>query len=77
MYSTLPDKLSKTMAKNLSVPIAFVCLLHLCNEKVSEGLRLGLGLGLELEVRLQSGLEFDCCQESQCSYRLRLSAAFM
>ncbi|XP_041477580.1 condensin complex subunit 2-like isoform X2 [Lytechinus variegatus] len=33
MYTTLPDKLSKTMSKNLSIPIAFVCLLHLCNEK--------------------------------------------
>lgn len=34
MYTTLPDKMSKTMSKNLSIPIAFVCLLHLCNEKV-------------------------------------------
>ncbi|XP_063963241.1 condensin complex subunit 2-like [Lytechinus pictus] len=33
MYTTLPDRLSKTMSKNLSIPIAFVCLLHLCNEK--------------------------------------------
>ncbi|XP_071494851.1 condensin complex subunit 2-like isoform X1 [Diadema antillarum] len=33
MYSILPERLSKTMSKNLSVPIAFVCLLHLCNEK--------------------------------------------
>eukprot|EP00057_Strongylocentrotus_purpuratus_P021405 XP_011675879.1 PREDICTED: condensin complex subunit 2 [Strongylocentrotus purpuratus] len=33
MYTTLPDKMSKTMSKNLSIPIAFVCLLHLCNEK--------------------------------------------
>lgn len=33
MYSILPDKLSKTMSRNLSIPIAFVCLLHLCNEK--------------------------------------------
>ena len=37
----------------------------------------GLGLGLELEVGLQSGLELDCCEESQCSYCLHLSAAFM
>ncbi|XP_033102738.1 condensin complex subunit 2-like isoform X2 [Anneissia japonica] len=33
MYSTLPREISKNMSKNLSVPIAFVCLLHLCNEK--------------------------------------------
>ena len=35
IYDMLPEELSKTMAKNLSVPIAFVCLLHLANEKVS------------------------------------------
>ncbi|XP_071947750.1 condensin complex subunit 2-like isoform X2 [Antedon mediterranea] len=33
MYTHLPENLSKSLAKNLSVPIAFVCLLHLCNEK--------------------------------------------
>jgi Condensin complex subunit 2 len=27
-------RVSSTMAKNLSVPIVFVCLLHLANEKV-------------------------------------------
>lgn len=32
----LPKKISKTMANNLSVPIAFVCLLHLANEKTLE-----------------------------------------
>lgn len=31
----LPEKVSGQTAKNLSVPIAFVCLLHLANEKVS------------------------------------------
>ena len=35
LLNTLPEKVSKHMAKNLSVPIAFVCLLHLANEKVS------------------------------------------
>ena len=35
LYEQLPGKLSKTMAKNLSIPIVFVCLLHLANEKVS------------------------------------------
>jgi condensin complex subunit 2 len=34
LYHTMPSKISKQMAKNLSVPIAFVCLLHLANEKV-------------------------------------------
>ncbi len=34
MMEGLPEKLSTNMAKNLSVPIAFVCLLHLANEKV-------------------------------------------
>ena len=34
LYHTIPNKISKHMAKNLSVPIAFVCLLHLANEKV-------------------------------------------
>lgn len=33
LYSKIPAKISKNMAKSLSVPIAFVCLLHLANEK--------------------------------------------
>lgn len=33
IYAQLPGKLSKNMAKNLSVSIAFVCILHLANEK--------------------------------------------
>jgi len=33
MYSILPSKLSQSASKNLSVPIAFVCLLYLANEK--------------------------------------------
>lgn len=35
MINELPERISKTMSKNLSVPIAFVCLLHLANEKVN------------------------------------------
>lgn len=35
LYDKLPGKLSKNMSKNLSVSIAFVCVLHLANEKVS------------------------------------------
>ncbi|XP_065071415.1 condensin complex subunit 2-like [Rhopilema esculentum] len=33
VYSVLPEKLSQNASKNLSVPIAFVCLLYLANEK--------------------------------------------
>lgn len=33
MYQTLPGRLSHDANKNLSVPIAFVCLLYLANEK--------------------------------------------
>ncbi|XP_022258757.1 condensin complex subunit 2-like [Limulus polyphemus] len=33
IYKTLPHQLSSLMTKNLSVPIAFVCLLHMVNEK--------------------------------------------
>ena len=34
LLNDLPQNVSTHMAKNLSVPIAFVCLLHLANEKV-------------------------------------------
>lgn len=34
LLKDLPEKVSGQTAKNLSVPIAFVCLLHLANEKV-------------------------------------------
>ena len=34
LYSDLPSKLSTQMTKSLSIPICFVCLLHLANEKV-------------------------------------------
>ncbi|ESO96826.1 hypothetical protein LOTGIDRAFT_231660 [Lottia gigantea] len=33
LLEQLPEKVSTNTAKNLSVPIAFVCLLHLANEK--------------------------------------------
>ena len=35
MFDALPNKVSTNMSKNLSSPIAFVCLLYLANEKVS------------------------------------------
>jgi len=35
LYSMLSKQVSSVTAKNLSVPISFVCLLHLANEKVS------------------------------------------
>lgn len=34
MYDALPNNVSSNMSKNLSTPIAFVCLLYLANEKV-------------------------------------------
>ena len=34
LLSELPKRVSGQTAENLSVPIAFVCLLHLANEKV-------------------------------------------
>ncbi|KAK3698761.1 hypothetical protein QZH41_014526 [Actinostola sp. cb2023] len=40
VYEKLPGLISKHMAKNLSVPIAFVCILHLANEKEHNGLLL-------------------------------------
>ncbi|CAL4118565.1 unnamed protein product [Meganyctiphanes norvegica] len=32
MYNILPNKVSNKMGENLSVPLAFIALLHLCNE---------------------------------------------
>lgn len=34
LYAKLPNLLSQAMAKEVSIPIAFVSLLHLANEKV-------------------------------------------
>ena len=34
LCSDLPSQLTSEMKKNISVPICFVCLLHLANEKV-------------------------------------------
>merc|ERR1712066_596340 len=35
LYKTLkhPSKIGRTMSENLSVPLAFIALLHLCNEE--------------------------------------------
>jgi len=43
LYKTLkqPNKLPKTMSENLSVPLAFIALLHLCNEKTLQLTNLG------------------------------------
>lgn len=41
MYNALPSNVSTNMAKNLSTPIAFVCLLYLANEKVPVVFSLG------------------------------------
>ena len=35
LYHVLPNKISQSASNNLSVPIAFVCLLYLANEKVN------------------------------------------
>ena len=35
LFGEVTSRVSSMMAKNLSVPIMFVCLLHLANEKVS------------------------------------------
>lgn len=32
LYKNLPSKLSTKMSENLSVPLAFIALLHLANE---------------------------------------------
>ena len=34
LLSTLTTRLHSSVVKNLSVPITFVCLLHLANDKV-------------------------------------------
>jgi len=34
LFGEVTTRVSNVMAKNLSVPIVFVCLLHLANEKV-------------------------------------------
>ena len=34
LCSNIPSQLSNEMRRNISVPICFVCLLHLANEKV-------------------------------------------
>ena len=51
LYDKLPGKLSKNMSKNLSVSIAFVCILHLANEKVSFVL---LGVPLRQMITISS-----------------------
>ena len=35
LVKRLPENVSKNTAKSLTVPIVFVCLLHLANEKVN------------------------------------------
>ncbi|XP_033756730.1 condensin complex subunit 2-like isoform X2 [Pecten maximus] len=45
LLTILPDKVSSQTAKNLSVPIAFACLLHLANEKCLKIVSLDEDLG--------------------------------
>ncbi|XP_060079237.1 condensin complex subunit 2-like [Ylistrum balloti] len=45
LLNILPDKVSSQTAKNLSVPIAFACLLHLANEKCLKIISMDEDLG--------------------------------
>lgn len=50
LLNDLPQNVSTHMAKNLSVPIAFVCLLHLANEKVGCAVIITLYLQILIQI---------------------------
>lgn len=52
LLNDLPQNVSTHMAKNLSVPIAFVCLLHLANEKVGCAVIITLYLQILISILL-------------------------
>lgn len=52
LLNDLPQNVSTHMAKNLSVPIAFVCLLHLANEKVGCAVIITLYLQILIQILL-------------------------
>lgn len=52
LLNDLPQNVSTHMAKNLSVPIAFVCLLHLANEKVGFAVIITLYLQILIQILL-------------------------
>lgn len=52
LLNDLPQNVSTHMAKNLSVPIAFVCLLHLANEKVGCAVIITLYLQILVQILL-------------------------
>lgn len=54
LLDALGKRVSPTMAQNLSIPIAFVCLLHLANEKA-------------LEIRNVGEMMGDLCIAQDCS----------
>merc|ERR1711972_87269 len=57
LYKTLkhPSKIGKTMSENLSVPLAFIALLHLCNEQ-----NLSLTPSVDMEDSPYPCLNIDC-----------------
>lgn len=52
LLNDLPQNVSTHMAKNLSVPIAFVCLLHLANEKVGCAVIITIYLQILIQILL-------------------------
>lgn len=52
LLNDLPQNVSTHMAKNLSVPIAFVCLLHLANEKVGCAVIITIYLQILVQILL-------------------------
>lgn len=52
LLNELPQNVSTHMAKNLSVPIAFVCLLHLANEKVGCAVIITIYLQILIQILL-------------------------
>lgn len=53
LLTVIPDKVSSQTAKNLSVPIAFACLLHLANEKCLKLVSLDEDLG---NIKISQGI---------------------
>ena len=73
LYEQIPAKLSRTMSKNLSIPIAFVCLLHLANEKVIQVriLEPGLGTFFEGQKRPQINIKLTLFKDKSKYYLLK------
>lgn len=52
--SSSSSSLPNTMAQNLSVPLAFVALLHLANEKVSQSFKADQPAGFKSSLRFMA-----------------------